>query len=175
LRLLVSVLWVLVVDHDAYFEPESDPDAEFARWLNDFVRLRGRFERALDLRNGDFNKRYEALNALARELNFNPDNLERPALLVLDAMLQPLGDALAAGSKSFVEDVESDLHTRVCRTATAVLSLDTIDAAIRDFQFGKIRLERMEARDMPRELRAMLAKQLSVRLLKAMNEWHKYA
>jgi hypothetical protein len=34
-------------------------------------------------------------------------------------------------------------------------------------------LDRTQARNVPQELRAMLAKQLSIKLLKAMNEWRK--
>jgi len=164
---------VLVVDRDAYFDPAPDPNADFARWLNERIDIPDQLARALGVRYGSFSKRYEAMYPLARALKFDTERLNRPAWSVLDAMLQPLGDALAVGSKSFVDDVESDLHTRVCRAATADLTLDTVDAAINEFRFGKVWLDRTQARDVSRELRAMLAKQLSVRLLKAMNDWRK--
>jgi len=164
---------VLVADHDAYLDSDPDPNAEFARWLNEFVQVRGHLARALELRNGEFNKRFEALYSLARALRFNPDNLGWTALSVLDAMLQPLGDALAMGSRSWIDDVDSDLHNRVCQRATANLPLHVIIDAIDEFRYGKVCLDRTQARNVPQELRAMLAKQLSIKLLKAMNEWRK--
>lgn len=130
--------------------------------------------RALDLSFGTSEQRVTVLDRLARALGLDVDRLGDAGYQLLDALRDPLQQAMAEGPGSWL-DAEDGRHRRIVEGVVAEASLDVIVDSFHQFGWHRQRLDadRPAVGDVEGLVRDLMAQKLGQRIYGAMERWRK--
>lgn len=141
-------------------------------WLVEYVQVSEPLARALGIGWNGHAQRTILLDELAGQLQLNAERLREDGYVILEALLDPLQEAMEAGPGSWLEG--HDPHVRVADRAVENLSLTYVIGAFADFGWHRQRLRQdVEVGQLDAELRELLARGLAQRLFKAFERWRK--
>lgn len=149
---------------------------EYEEWLEGRVMLSEVMSRAFNAPGGSMDLR-DLLDALAEQMGLRTDTLYSAGYAVLEELRVAIEASLTEDGKgSKIEDIENSRPRKIAEAALSDLTLDTLADAMIQFGWGSQWLKgQTEVRNLAKEVRVLLAKQLNGRILNLLEAWRKGA